>query len=68
MSKSKLLIDELIRIKAQGNTFQIYNVKMKLMFKGVIVDNITDATPDTPEMLDKIFQVAKEFNVQLPKM
>ena len=33
MGKAKQMIDELIEKKAQGDKFQISNVKMKLMFK-----------------------------------
>lgn len=66
MSKAKFLIDQLILRKAQGNNFQMYNVKMKLVLKGVLVDKITDQTPDTEELLNKIYEVANSFNIELP--
>ena len=65
MGKAKKLIDELIEKKAQGNAFQVSNVKMKLMFKGIIPDKITDDTPDTDEIISKIYEVAKDFNITL---
>ncbi len=65
MGKAKRLIDELIEKKAQGNSFQISNIKMKLLFKGIIPDKITDETPDNEEILSKIFEVASNFNIQL---
>jgi len=65
MGKAKQLIDELIEKKAQGNAFQVSNVKMKLLFKGIIPDKITNDTPDTDEIIDKIYEVAKEFNITL---
>ena len=65
MGKAKQLIDELIEKKAQGNAFQISNVKMKLLFKGIIPDKITNDTPDTDEIIGKIYEVAKEFNITL---
>jgi len=65
MGKAKKLIDELIEKKAQGNAFQISNVKMKLLFKGIIPDKITNDTPDTDEIIAKIYEVAKEFNITL---
>ena len=65
MGKAKKLIDELIEKKAQGNAFQVSNVKMKLLFKGIIPDKITDDTPDTDEIIAKIYEVAKEFNITL---
>ena len=65
MGKAKKLIDELIEKKAQGNAFQVSNVKMKLLFKGIIPDKITDDTSDTDEVIAKIYEVAKEFNITL---
>jgi len=65
MGKAKKLIDELINKKAQGNAFQVSNVKMKLLFKGIIPDKITNDTPDTDEIIAKIYEVAKEFDVTL---
>lgn len=65
MGKAKKMIDELIEKKAQGNSFQINNIKMKLMFKGIIPDDITDDTPDTEELISKIEEVAEQFEVSL---
>lgn len=65
MGKTKRLIDELIEKKANGNSFQVSNIKMKLMFKGIIPDKINDETPDSEEIISKIYEVAKDFNVTL---
>ncbi len=67
MSRAKQLIDELIEKKAKGNNFQVNNIKMKLMFKGIMPDKITDDTVDNEEIISKIFEVAKQFNVELTK-
>jgi len=67
MSRTKQLIDELIQKKAGGNGFQECNVKMKLMFKGIMPDKITDETPEDDEIISKIFEVADQFNVVLTK-
>jgi len=67
MSRTKQLIDELIQKKAGGNRFQECNVKMKLMFKGIMPDKITDETPEDDEIISKIFEVADQFNVVLTK-
>lgn len=67
MGRVKNLIDELIEKKASGNSFQETNIKMKLMFKGIIPDNITDDTPDSEELITKIFDVAKDFSITLTK-
>ncbi|SMO44574.1 hypothetical protein SAMN06265379_101864 [Saccharicrinis carchari] len=65
MGKAKLLIDELVRKKAQGDAFQERNVRIKLILKGIMPDKITADTPDTDEMIAKIYEVAENFNIQL---
>ena len=65
MGKTRMLIDELIKKKANGNSFQESNVKMKLMFKGVFPDRITDDTPDSEELISRIYEVANDFNITL---
>lgn len=67
MSRAKQLIDELIQKKANGDRFQASNVKMKLIFKGIIPDKITNDTPDDDEIISKIFEVANQFNITLTK-
>ena len=54
------MIDELIEKKAQGNSFQINNIKMKLMFKGIIPDDITNHTPDTEENQQEMIWLSSE--------
>ncbi len=65
MGKAKLLIEELVRKKAQGDAFQERNVRIKLILKGIMPDKITSDTPDTDEMIAKIYEVAESFKVQL---
>lgn len=65
MGKAKQMIDELIEKKAGGDKFQVSNVKMKLMFKGIMPDKITEDTPDDEEVISKIKEVAGQFNVTL---
>ncbi len=67
MGKAKDLINELIEKKANGNSFQESNIKMKLLFKGILPDKITDATPDNDEVISKIYEVANDFNVNLTR-
>ncbi len=61
------MIDELIEKKAQGNNFQMMNIKMKLMLKGVMVERITDETPNDNEVMNLIQEVARDFQVVLSK-
>ena len=65
MGQAKQLINELIEKKAQGNSFQVSNIKLKLIFKGIIPDKITDETEDTEELISKIHEVADNFNIKL---
>jgi len=65
MGQAKQLINELIEKKAQGNSFQVSNIKLKLIFKGIIPDQITDETEDTEELISKIYEVADNFNITL---
>jgi hypothetical protein len=65
MGAMKQMIDELIEKKARGNNFQIMNIKMKLMFKGVMVEKITSETPNDNEVINKIQEVARDFQVEL---
>ena len=67
MGKVKKLIDILIQEKAKGNSFQIMNVQMKLLFKGIDCKSITDETPDDPVTLAKIHEVAQSFNIDLTR-
>jgi hypothetical protein len=68
MGKAKILIDELIEKKAKGNAFQIYNVRMKLMLKGIMVDKITESSNEPFDVVVKIYEVAKDFNIELRKL
>ena len=65
MGKTKQLLDELIHQKAQGNRFQEMNIQMKLMFKGIPFKEITHLTPDDPVIIAKIYEVARDFEVNL---
>ncbi len=67
MGAMKQMIDELIEKKAQGNNFQMMNIKMKLMLKGVMVERITDETPNDNEVMNLIQEVARDFQVVLSK-
>jgi hypothetical protein len=68
MGKTKQLIDLLIKEKAKGNSFQEINVQIKLLFKGIDCKKITEDTPDDPETIAKIHEVAKAFNIELNRL
>lgn len=68
MGTMKKLIDTIIKEKAMGNTFQELNIQMKLVLKGIDIRKITEETEDDPELLEKIYQVANDFNVNLKQV
>lgn len=67
MGQMKGLIDQIIKEKAQGNSFQELNVQMKLMLKGIPVKSIDETTPNDPDTLRLIYDAARDFNIQLPQ-
>jgi hypothetical protein len=66
MAKVKQMVDDLIRIRSNGKEAIAINTRIKLLMKGIDAKNITENTPDDPQMIKKILQVADEFKIQLP--
>ena len=66
MSKAKLILNHIIKEKAQGNTFQELNIQMKIMMKGVLVKAILEEQiSDEPELIEKLKSIATDFNVDV---
>ena len=66
MSKAKLILNHIIKEKAQGNTFQELNVQMKIMMKGVFVKAILEEqVSDDPELIGKLKNIAADFEVDI---
>jgi hypothetical protein len=68
MGQLKKIIDFIIQEKAKGNSFQELNLQMKLMLKGIPVNQITDSTPDDQEMIQRVYEAAQAFEVDLKKI
>jgi len=69
MSTTKELLNYIIKEKAHGNTFQEMNIQMKIMMKGINVKGILeDRIPDSHNLNEKLFEIAKEFEVNLGMM
>ena len=60
----KKLIDKIIDVKSGGNKTLVMTTKTKLVLKGVNPDNFTAASPDDPEIIDKLKQIAAQMGVQ----
>ena len=71
MSKTKQMLNYIIKEKAQGNSFQELNIQMKIMMKGVNVKGILEEKISdelTAALNEKLREIAKEFNVDLEVM
>jgi len=66
MNTSKKILNGIIREKAKGDTFLESNVQMKMMMKGINVKGIMeDKIPDTPDLIEKLHEIAKELEVDI---
>lgn len=63
--KIKIMIDKIINEKSKGNVTIANCTRTKLILKGISVDNYTLTTPDYPDIMNKVSQVAKELGVNL---
>ena len=69
MSAAKQILNFIIKEKSRGNTFQELNIQMKIMLKGINVKGILeDQISDDPTLIDKLKEIAKEFEVDLKKV
>jgi len=68
MGKIKKMLDTLIAKRANGNHFLELDIQMKLLLKGINFKLITDDTPDDPEMIAKLQQMADQFNITLDRI
>jgi len=69
MSTAKQILNFIIKEKARGNTFQELNIQMRIMLKGINVKGILeDKIPDNQTLIEKLKEIAKEFDVDLHKM
>ena len=69
MSTAKEILNYIIKEVARGNTFQEMNIQMKIMMKGINVRGILeDRLPDSPELSEKLKEIATEFEVDLENM
>jgi hypothetical protein len=62
---AKALVDKIITVKAQGDKTIERSVRVKLILGGIMVDKLTDATPDDPNLINRIKNVAALHGVEL---
>ena len=63
--KIKKMIEEIIRLKSQGDPVLANTTRAKIILKGVSIKNYTDISEDDPIMMKKMNQIAQDFGVVL---
>ena len=62
---ARKMIDMIIAEKAQGDKAIEKSVRVKLILGGIMVDKLTESTPDDPVLINKIRNVATVYGVTL---
>jgi len=63
--KIKLLIDNLVELRAQGNPSLESTTRTKLLLKGIDGSKYTTASDDDQAVIEKIREIAKDMGIQL---
>jgi hypothetical protein len=61
--QAKRMLETIIEQRAKGEEALVFTTKTKLIIKGVNPDNYTDATDDSPELIEKIRQIGREMGI-----
>ena len=59
------MIDLIIAEKAQGDKAIEKSIRVKLILGGIMVDKLTETTPDDPALINKIKNVATVYGVKI---
>lgn len=59
------MIQKIIAQKSRGNSVIASSVRTKMILRGIMVNNYTEKTPDDPAVIQKLKNLAKEFDVIL---
>jgi hypothetical protein len=59
------MVDAIISEKAQGDREVEKNLRVKLILGGIMVDKLTDSTPDDPILINKLRNVAAVYGVKI---
>jgi len=63
--KIKLLIDNLVELRAQGNPSLESTTRTKLLLKGIDGSKYTASSDDDQALIEKIREIAKDMGIQL---
>lgn len=59
----KKMIDKIISEKAKGDNIIENSVKVKLILKGIKAESYDLASPDDPEIIKKLTEIAKDYKI-----
>ena len=62
---ARKMIDTIIAEKAQGDKAIEKSIRVKLILGGIMVDKLTETTPDDPALINKIKNVATVYGVKI---
>jgi len=62
---ARKMVDMIIAEKAQGDKAIEKSVRVKLILGGIMVDKLTESTPDDPALINKIKNVATVYGVNI---
>jgi hypothetical protein len=63
--KIKQMLDKIIEKRSNGNAALVKVTKTKLVIKGINPDNFTAQSPDDPQIMLKVRQVASELGIEV---
>lgn len=63
--KIRIMIDEIVALRAQGNATIASTTKTKILLKGINPDAYTESSADDPVVMEKVRQIAREFNTPI---
>ena len=63
--KIKHIIDKIIAEKSKGSDLIKLTLKTKFVLKGVDPDNYTELSQDDPAVIEKLKEIARDFNVHI---
>ena len=63
--KIKIMIDDIIRKRAGGSSAVAHLTRAKLIMKGINPDKFSEESPDDPQVISQLIQVADELGISL---
>lgn len=65
IGKAKSIIDRIVTEHSKGNASIAQDVRAKLTLKGINVDWYTESTPDDPDVIKRLEEIANSYDIIL---